>query len=57
MAETKKNALDPEELEEQNAEPLPDREAMSVIDPQYGWRLPPIDGAPETLPTEPPEPA
>jgi hypothetical protein len=57
MAEKQKVELDPEELEEQNAEPLPDREAMSVVDPQLGWRLPPVDADPATLPPEPPESA
>ena len=40
--ETKQEDLSPEELEAQNAEPLPDREAMSVV-----WIEPtdPIDPA------------
>jgi hypothetical protein len=32
--------LTPEELEETNGEPLPDREAMSVITPPDGFTLP-----------------
>jgi hypothetical protein len=38
------DALTPEELEEESAEALPDREAMSVIDPG-GWEIapPPLD--------------
>jgi len=31
--ESKQDQLTEEELEEQGAEPLPDREAMSIIDP------------------------
>ena len=33
--------LTPEELEAQNAEQLPDREAMSIIDPSAG-SMPPV---------------
>ena len=53
MAEKEQEELTPEELEEQNGEPLPDREAMSLITPPGG-----ADGiatiAPEPkLPVEP----
>ena len=34
--EDKDTALEPEELDEQNGELLPDREQMSVIDPLGG---------------------
>jgi hypothetical protein len=49
--------LTPEELEETNGEPLPDREAMSVIGDPSQWNMPPVfepadPGA--TLPVEPP---
>jgi hypothetical protein len=45
----------PEELDEQDAEQLPDREAMSVISADFG-RVPlePLDPNP-TLPVEPPD--
>lgn len=33
--------LDPEELERANGEPLPDREAMSIITPDVG-SMPPV---------------
>jgi hypothetical protein len=42
--------LTPEELEEQNGEPLPDREAMSVIAPPAG-----ADGI-ATIGPDPPAP-
>jgi hypothetical protein len=42
--------LTPEELEEQDGEPLPDREAMSVITPPIG-----ADGI-ATIAPEPPAP-
>ena len=48
----KEQALEPDELEEQNGELLPDREAMSVIDPLGGPM--PLEPTPEfTLPTDP----
>ena len=50
MSEKEQEGLEPEELDEQNGEPLPDREAMSVI------RVPgaePVDPG-YTLPIEPP---
>lgn len=43
----KEAELTPEELEEQDGEELPDREAMSIIDPTHGPPFP-------TLPVEPP---
>jgi hypothetical protein len=45
----KRDELEESELEEQNGEPLPDREAMSVITPPFA-SSPGI-----TLPVEPPE--
>jgi hypothetical protein len=42
--------LDESELEEQNGEPLPDREAMSIISPGPFVSPPGI-----TLPVEPPD--
>lgn len=53
MDEPRKEELDPDELEAQNAEPLPDREAMSIVDPDVLYRLPPLDADPSTLPPEP----
>ncbi len=53
MAKKKKRQeeeLTPEELEEQNGEPLPDREAMSVIAPPSG-----ADGV-ATIGPDPPAP-
>lgn len=47
MADEKE--LTPEELEEQNGEELPDREAMSIIGDPAGGSY--------TLPVEPPEEA
>jgi hypothetical protein len=44
MSEEEKEQLSEEELEETNGEPLPDREAMSIITPPDG----------HTLPVEPP---
>ena len=45
---TEQEELDESELEEQNGEPLPDREAMSIITP--------FVSSPEvTLPVEPPD--
>lgn len=38
--EPREEELTPEELEETNGEPLPDREAMSVITPPDGFTLP-----------------
>jgi hypothetical protein len=49
MAEKEQKELTPEELEEQNGEPLPDREAMSVITPPSG-----ADGIATIAPDEPP---
>jgi hypothetical protein len=40
MGEEQKENLSEEELEETNGEPLPDREAMSVITPPDGFTLP-----------------
>jgi hypothetical protein len=42
--------LTPDELEEQNGEPLPDREAMSMIDFSPG--APPLDPIEPVPPTE-----
>jgi hypothetical protein len=51
MSDDKERELDPEELAEQDAELLPDREAMSVI------RTPPLDFTPPPiLPIEPEKP-
>jgi hypothetical protein len=44
-----KHELDEHELEEQNGEPLPDREAMSVITPPF------VSSPGVTLPVEPPD--
>jgi hypothetical protein len=50
MAEKKEaTELTPDELEEQNGEPLPDREAMSLITPPVG-----ADGIATIAPNEPP---
>ena len=50
MTEKKKDEeLTPEELEEQNGEQLPDREAMSLISPPTG-----ADGIATIAPDEPP---
>jgi hypothetical protein len=39
--------LTDEELEDEHGEPLPDREAMTIIDPSH-WTLPPLqEPAPE----------
>jgi hypothetical protein len=40
MSEEEKEQLSEEELEETNGEPLPDREAMSIITPGDGYTLP-----------------
>jgi hypothetical protein len=45
----KRDELDESELEEQNGEPLPDREAMSVITPPF------VSPPGVTLPVEPPD--
>ena len=45
----KDEELTPEELEEQNGEPLPDREAMSIIAPPAG-----ADGIATIAPNDPP---
>jgi hypothetical protein len=45
--EKKEEELTPEELEEQDGEPLPDREAMSVVTP------PGADGIAGIVPNEP----
>ena len=45
----KDEELTSEELEEQNGEPLPDREAMSLITPPAG-----ADGIATIAPNEPP---
>jgi len=50
MAEKEERDLTEEELEEQNGEPLPDREAMSLIVPPAG-----ADGIATIAPNEPPE--
>jgi hypothetical protein len=50
MAEKDERELTEEELEEQNGEPLPDREAMSLIVPPAG-----PDGIATIAPNEPPE--
>jgi hypothetical protein len=49
MSEHKGEELTPEELEEQTAEVVPEREAMTLIQP-----ISPIGGG-FTLPIEPPE--
>jgi hypothetical protein len=49
MSEKEREPLTPEELEEQTAEVIPEREAMTVIQP-----IAPIGGG-FTLPVEPPE--
>lgn len=48
-----------EALDEQNGEPLPDREAMSILPLDGGFSIPadPDLGAGSTLPVEPPEEA
>jgi len=56
MDEERKDEVTPEELEETDGEPLPDREAMSIISPDVN--LPPVALDPDpvpTLPVEPPE--
>jgi hypothetical protein len=46
--------LTPEELERQQAEPLPDREAMSTINPAIATMPPvPLDGDDALFPTDP----
>jgi hypothetical protein len=40
MTEEQHEKLSEEELEETNGEPLPDREAMSIINPGDGFTLP-----------------
>jgi hypothetical protein len=52
MSHEKEPELTPDELEEQNAEQLPDREVMSLITPPSG-----ADGIATIAPDEPPEPA
>jgi hypothetical protein len=49
MAEKEERELTPEEIEEQNGERLPDREAMSLITPPGG-----ADGIATIAPDEPP---
>ncbi len=44
-----RDELDESELEEQDGEPLPDREAMSVIEPPF------VSPPGVTLPVEPPD--
>ncbi len=46
---TEQEELDESELEEQNGEPLVDREAMSVINPPF------VSPPGVTLPVEPPD--
>ena len=46
--------LSPEEIEEQNGEPLPDREAMSLLTPPGTATIAPEDGAISAPPTLPP---
>jgi hypothetical protein len=46
---TEHEELDEAELEEQDGEPLPDREAMSVINPPF------VSPPGITLPVEPPD--
>jgi hypothetical protein len=50
MPEKNEPELTPEELEEQDAEQLPDREVMSLITPPAG-----ADGIGTIAPVEPPE--
>jgi hypothetical protein len=50
MDDERTESLDPEELEEQSGEPLPDREAMSVIKIPGAETVDPG----HTLPIEPP---
>jgi hypothetical protein len=46
--------LTPEELERQRAEPLPDREAMSTINPAIATMPPvPVDAEDPLFPTDP----
>jgi hypothetical protein len=46
--------LTPEDLERQNGEPLPDREAMSAIDPGIALGPPvPLDPGDSVFPTDP----
>jgi hypothetical protein len=52
MTEENEQGLTPEELEEQNAEQLPEREVMSTITPPLG-----ADGISTIAPVEPPESA
>ena len=40
MTEEQNEQLSEEELEETDGEPLPDREAMSIINPGDGFTLP-----------------
>ena len=55
MSERENEDLEPVDVDEADAELLPDREVMSVIGDPSGWRLPPIlDTDPgATLPVEP----
>jgi hypothetical protein len=56
MTEDKIDNITPEELEEVDGEPLPDREAMSVVPiggPGDGFVVP-GGGGEHTLPVEPP---
>ena len=48
------NGLTDEELEAQRAEPLPDREAMTLIDGGFGRPMP-LDGLPEGGPEYSPD--
>jgi len=49
VTEKEERELTPDEIEEQNGEPLPDREAMSLITPPIG-----ADGIATLAPVEPP---
>ncbi len=48
MNQERKQRLTDEELEEQTAAALPDREALSVISPLPGAKPMPVDGVPPT---------
>ena len=57
MDEPRNEGPEPVDVEEQNAELLPDREAMSVIGDPTRWTLPPLEATDPgvgTLPVEPP---
>ena len=53
MTDEPKKQIEPDELDEQEVELLPDREAMSIITPGFEQPVP-VDGiiAPEPYPTD-----